>query len=385
MSRLVINLEALKHNVSAVKRWMNLHNAEWIAVTKALCGHEGMLQAIQLMGVPAIGDSRLTNLAIAGEVIPAVQRWYLRGPLPSVVDDVVRQSEVSLNSEIETIELLNAAAAKQDREHGIIIMVELGDLREGILPGGLVKFYEHVFDLPNIRVQGIGANLGCLAGAVPTIDQLMQLVLYRELLELKFQHKLPLVSAGTTATLPMLLKGQVPDAINHFRIGEALLLGTDLISGGQLPYLRGDVFLLEAEISEIKEKGLVPLAETASVSRMGEIEPEEPTTPGQRGYRALVNVGQLDTDLNGLTPADSTQRIAGGSSDITVVNLGEEAGGLRVGDRITFKVNYAALVRLMGSKYIDKTFAPDLPEFATQFMDNELSVKLSRELAQSSS
>ncbi len=375
MSRININLDALKHNVSAVKRLMDLHDAKWVAVTKALCGNEDLLQALRVMGVPAIGDSRLSNLETAKDVIPDVERWYLRGPLPSVVDEVVRCSEVSLNSEIETIELLNAEAAKLDRVHGIIIMVELGDLREGILPGGLVKFYEHVFELPHINVLGIGANLGCLAGAVPTVDQLMQLVLYRELLELKFDHKLPLCSAGTTATLPLTLNGQLPEAVNHFRIGEALLLGTDLINGGQLPYMRGDVFTLEAEISEIKEKGLVPLAETASVSRMAEIEQEE-TTPGQRGYRALVNVGQLDTDLTGLTPVDPSHRIAGGSSDITVVNLGEETGGLRVGDLITFKVNYSALVRLMMSKYIDKVFTPELPEFARRHLSDSASVRL---------
>lgn len=376
MSRLVINLNALKHNVSAVDRWMGVHNAHWIAVTKALCGHDGMLQAMRLMGVPAIGDSRLSNLSVAGEVIPDVDRWYLRGPLPSAIDQVVRQSDVSLNSEIAIIEQLNAAAGKIGRQHGVVIMVELGDLREGILPGGLVNFYQHVFELPNIKVLGIGGNLGCLAGVVPTIDQVMQLVLYRELLELKFEHKLPLISAGTTAMLPLMLSGQLPDAVNHFRIGEALLLGTDLINGGTLQFLRDDVFILEAEISEIKEKGLVPLAETAPMSRvaMGGDE-DEPTSPGQRGYRALVNVGHLDTDIGGLTPEDGNFRIAGGSSDITVVNVGETATGLKVGDELRFKVNYPALIRLMSSKYIDKVFDPPLADFADEHMDRSLGIR----------
>ena len=77
-------------------------------------------------------------------------------------------------------------------------MIELGDLREGILPGSLINFYKHVFHLSNIEVKGIGANLGCMAGAVPTVDQFMQLVLYKELLELKFEHPLHWISAGSS-------------------------------------------------------------------------------------------------------------------------------------------------------------------------------------------
>jgi predicted amino acid racemase len=281
------------------------------------------------------------------------------------VDDVARLASGSLNSEIHIIEQLNRAARALDRTHGIIIMVELGDLREGILPGSLVKFYEQVFELPNIDVVGVGANLGCLAGAVPTIDQLMQLALYRELLELKFKQKLPFVSAGTTAVLPLFLDNQLPKAINHFRIGEALFLGTDLINGGTLPYLRNDVVRFESEISEIKEKGLVPLAETAQMSRFNE-EQDELVAPGQRGYRALMNVGYLDTDVTGLTPVDDSYRIAGASSDITVVNLGDEPDGLKVGDTISFKVNYSALLRLMSSKYINRVVDPPIDEFAAR-------------------
>jgi predicted amino acid racemase len=365
MSKVIINLDALKHNLSVVGNWMETHGAHWITVIKALCGHEDTLRALHLMGVRSVGDSRLENLQIVANATPGTEAWYLRGPSPTAVDDVARLASGSLNSEIHIIEQLNRAARALDRTHGIIIMVELGDLREGILPGSLVKFYEQVFELPNIDVVGVGANLGCLAGAVPTIDQLMQLALYRELLELKFKQKLPFVSAGTTAVLPLFLDNQLPKAINHFRIGEALFLGTDLINGGTLPYLRNDVVRFESEISEIKEKGLVPLAETAQMSRFNE-EQDELVAPGQRGYRALMNVGYLDTDVTGLTPVDDSYRIAGASSDITVVNLGDEPDGLKVGDTISFKVNYSALLRLMSSKYINRVVDPPIDEFAAR-------------------
>ena len=292
--------------------------------------------------------------------LPDAETWYLRPPHLSAIDQVVALSSISLNSESETIEALGLEAQRQGKTHKLIIMIELGDLREGILPGSLIKFYERVFQLPCIEVLGIGANLGCLAGAVPNIDQLMQLVLYRELLELKFRRKIPLISAGTSAVLPLLLEGTVPKALNHFRIGEALFLGTDLIHGGTLRGLRDDVVVVEAEIAEIKKKNLVPLGETSDLSPFPSAAGAE-SAPGQRGYRALVTIGHLDTDVSGLTPFNPDFQIAGASSDLTVVNIGESACGLKVGDAITFRMNYAALLRLMSSRYVVKEAVSSQP------------------------
>ncbi len=363
MSRVIIDLHALAHNLSAINAWMERHGATWTVVTKVLCGHTESLRALQLLGVRSMGDSRLDNLRAIERIIPDFEAWYLRGPSLSSVDETVRLADVSLNSEIEVIEALSGASAHLSKLHCVIIMIELGDLREGILPGSLMRFYEQVFRLPHIRVIGIGANLGCLAGAVPTVDQFMQLLLYRELLELKFERSLPMISAGSTVSLPLVIDGQLPKAINHFRIGEAVFLGTNLIDGGTLPGLRDDVMLLEAEITEIKKKGLVPLVETTSITPFENDMDEDATSPGQRGYRALVNVGELDTDVSGLTPVSENYRIAGASSDITVINVGEKSGGLRVGDKMRFRLDYSALLRLMSGEYVQKVVDPPLEEF----------------------
>jgi len=362
MNRVVINLEVLHENLKTITNWMNNHGASWTVVTKALCGHHDTLRALQIMGVRSMGDSRLENLKSIERIFSDSKSWYLRVPDPSSASEVVRLADVSLNSEIGIIESLNAEASKRDGTHEVVIMIELGDLREGILPGSLIDFYRHVFQLSHIDVKGIGANLGCLAGAIPTVDQFMQLVLYRELLELKFQHSLPLISAGSSAVLPLMLDKQLPKPINHFRIGEAIFLGTDLINGGFLPGLRGDGIVLEAEIAEIKKKSLVPLTETTAMTPFIS-EVNEDRTPGQRGFRALISIGNLDTEISGLTPLNPQYSIAGASSDITVVNIGEDAGELKIGDVIRFRPNYAAFVRLMDGRYIKKEVVPPIAEF----------------------
>ncbi len=292
MNQVTINPEILQHNIRIIDGWMTEHGASWTLVTKVLCGHADTLRVLQKIGVRSMGDSRMDNLQSIERIIPDFESWYLRLPHLSAIPRIVALSDVSLNSEIEIIEAINEEAKRQNKTHRIIIMIELGDLREGILPGSLVNFYKQIFELSNTNVIGIGANIGCLAGAVPNKDQLMQLALYRELLELKFKQKLQLISGGSSSVLPLLLEGQVPKQINHFRIGEAVFLGSDLINGGTLPGLHNDAISIEAEIMEIKEKNLIAMGDTSMITPFDTLE-EEAAKSGQsrRGYRAIVAIG----------------------------------------------------------------------------------------------
>jgi predicted amino acid racemase len=354
VNRVVINLEALEHNLRTIDRWLTAHPASWIVVSKVLCGNPEVLQALHALGVRSFGDSRLLNLQAIRQIAPQSSTWYLRPPHLSATRALVETAGTSLNSELRTIQELDREARSYGVMHDVVIMVELGDLREGVQPGALTRFYESVLELRNIRVVGLGASLGCLAGAIPSVEQLNQLEMYRELLELKFKRRIPKVSVGSSVLLPLLRKGVLPKAINHFRIGESLFLGTDLLAGGVLDGLRDDVVTAEGEISEIKEKSLVPPSTTSCMTPFASVGKDEGVTPGRRGYRALVTIGQLDTDVGGLVPVDPAHRIAGASSDITVVNLGEDAKGLEVGHSIRFRVSYAGLLRLMNDKYVPK-------------------------------
>jgi ornithine racemase len=375
MNRVIINLDRLQHNLSVIDRLMKEHGATWTVVTKVLCGHADCIKALNILGVESIGDSRLSNFKDIEKVISNFEAWYLRIPDKSSVEDVVRYTNVSLDSELEIIFQMNEEAKKQDKIHRIIIMIELGDLREGILPGTLMNFYESVFQLSNVDVLGIGANLGCLVGTVPSIDQFMQLILYRELLELKFKHKLPMISAGSSAVLPLVLDSSLPKAINHFRIGEAIFLGSDLINGGTLPDLFNDVVMLEAEIAEMKVKSYFSSAETGISTPFSSsvYNDQSDLAPGQRGFRALVSVGHLDTDVAGLTPLNANYKIAGASSDIIVVNLGSNPEKLQIGDSIKFICNYSALLRLMNGRYLDKVVVPSLEEFQSKMTTDKKS------------
>lgn len=363
MNKIIINLEALRHNLAQIDRVISMQGASWSVVTKALCGHAETIDALRILGVRSVADSRLDNLRAVNQVAPGLEKWYLRLPHLSAVKDIVELADVSLNSEIKVIRALGEEATRQKKVHSIVIMIELGDLREGITPGSLTDFYQSVFNTPGIKVQGIGAQIGCLAGVAPNEDQAAQLGLYKELLELKHNHHLPVVSAGSTIFLPKLFEGGKYPAINHYRIGEALFLGTNLVTGERIPILRDDVVTLEAEIAEIKEKNLTATGETVSSAPFESVTENVQPKPGDRGHRALVTVGHLDTDVEGLIPVVEEYKLAGASSDITVVNIGTNPNKLEVGDTVTFKTNYAAFLGLMNDPYIPKVVTPSVEEF----------------------
>lgn len=371
MNHVTIDLRALQHNIRTIDSWLTERGASWTLVTKALCGHADTVNALQRIGVRSMADSRLANLRAINRDSADFESWYLRLPHLPAIPEIVELADVSLNSEMRAIEALDAEARHRNRVHRVVVMVELGDLREGVLPGALLEFYERAFRFDNIEIIGIGANLGCLSGVIPSIDQLSQLVLYHELLELKFDHRIPFISAGSSAVLPLMLEDKVPAAINHYRIGEAVFLGTDLVNGGTLPGLRDDAITLEVEVVEVREKGLVPLGETASIAPFEAFDDDE-AQPGQRGYRAVVTVGQLDTEIQGLTPLDERYRLTGASSDLAVLNLGDNPENLAVGDSISFRPGYGSLVRLMLSPYVDKVVVPPIDEYTRSFSEEDL-------------
>lgn len=355
MNRLLINTEAILHNHDYIRRLVGMHEGSLTVVTKALCGHTDAVGALVSGGIESIADSRLENLIAITRNGTKAEKWYLKPPHPDELNDVVKYSDVSLNTELSIVKEINKVAEKAGVKHRILLMIELGDLREGILPGTLVETYNDVFNLKNIEIIGIGTNLGCLSGTVPGMDQLMQLVLYKELLELKFDRKIQLVSAGSSASLPFLIQGLIPRQVNHFRVGESILLGNDLIQGGTMAGLRDDGFILEAGVVEIKKKNLAPTGEIHDelhpFNSPGE---QKQYAPGERGFRAVVTIGELDTDIAGLSPVNGEYGIAGASSDLTVLNVGSVDSNLNVGDFIRFKVSYSSLIRLMNNKYTEK-------------------------------
>ncbi len=366
MAELIIQIEKIKANIGKLNRYFEANNLAWSLITKVFSGDPEIMARLltdELTSkIHSIGDSRLTSLKNIKAINPNLRTIYIKPPAAMYAEEVVAYADVSLNSSVATIEALNTAAAKAGKIHEVIIMIELGELREGILRDDILAFYETVFQLPNIRVTGIGSNLGCMYGVEPTYDKLLQLSLYKNLIALKFNKALKLLSGGTSITLPLHQQGKVPREINHFRIGESAFFGTSPLDGSHFLDLHTDTFRFRANIIELEEKELVPdgIIGDANIGHTRELngQPQTGTT-----WKAILDFGLIDVDQANLVLDKGTSGIefVGITSDMTVIDLGKntqdgETPRYRVGDQIEFIPNYMGVVRLLNSKFIDKRF-----------------------------
>src|SRR5690606_37991670 len=189
-----------------------------------------------------------SNLKLIKKLAPDVQTVYIKPAPKRSIPAIIQFADVSLQTDLESLKLLSAEAVKQAKSHKVIIMVEMGDLREGVMGERLIDFYAEAFELPMLEFIGLGTNLNCLHGVMPSQDKLIQLSLYKQIIELKFKRKIPWISGGTSVTIPLLMQYRIPPGVNHFRIGETLYFGADLFTDALIPGMRDDVFSLEAEI-----------------------------------------------------------------------------------------------------------------------------------------
>ena len=355
MSTLKINSQKILDNISKIDDLMEQNDSRWSLVLKVLGGHRKTIEAINKGGklkcLHSVADSRLSNLEVLKTVNPDVTTMYIKPPSIKLAARVVKNADVSLNSSKKTIQALNREAKKLNKIHKVIIMIELGELREGILRENTVDFYSKIFKLSNIEVIGLGTNLGCMYGIEPTYDKLMQLCLYRELIQAKFKKKLALISGGSSITLPMLKNRSMPVGVNHYRIGEAVFLGTSPFNNEKFLNLSTEAFSFRASVIELEKKDSVPDG-VISDAGVGHVTDEKKNI-GQQ-YRAILDFGTIDVNAEDLTPVEENVKFVGTTSDMTVYNIGKKKGELTVGDTIRFKPNYMGVARLMMSNFVIK-------------------------------
>lgn len=353
MAFVTLSVEKLRHNYQYLNNKFQKNNKEWSIVTKLLCGNESFLKEVLDLGIREVCDSRISNLKKIKKIKPDVQTVYIKPPASRSIASVVKYADVSFNSESETIRMLSEEAKRQRKTHKIVIMIELGDLREGIMGNNLIAFYKKIFKLPHIEVVALGANLTCLHGILPSQDKLIQLSLYKQLIEAVFHKKIPFITAGTSVTLPLLTKQQVPAAMNHFRIGETLYFGKNLMTGMTFSGMRADVFKLYAEIIEITRKPMVPVGEM-STNVSGETYQVNEDDYGKQSWRAILDLGLLDISPEHLVPEQENLQVIDASSDMLIIDLGSNQSNKKVGDLLSFNLTYMGALALFNSNYIDK-------------------------------
>ena len=360
--RLLIDLNKLKSNLDAVaKITKEQGGCSLMIVTKGLCADPEMAKMVaNHPAVDFMADSRVMNIKTYADEARKNGKMtvLLRIPMHAEAADVVKYVDLSFNSELSTIRLLDEEAGKIGVKHNVLLMIDLGDLREGIFYQNEDQIFgavEEILKMKNINLYGIGVNLTCYGAIIPKNDNLSNLVAIARKIEDKFGIKLNMISGGNSSSIYLIGRGELPEGINNLRLGESFLLGNDTAYGTKLPGTVSDTLILEAQIVELKEKPSLPIGEVG-VDAFGQKPYYE-----DRGIikRAIIAIGKQDTDIDSMEPLDEKIDILGGSSDHIILDVTKSDTEYKVGDVVSFVLGYGGLLKTATSPYVEKVYIRD--------------------------
>lgn len=355
--RVEINLAHLQHNVSKVVEKCGSFGIQVAGVIKGATGIPEVARAFDKGGAAFIASSRLEQLEDAINAGIEKPMMLIRIPMLSEVKDVIRLADISLNSEFEVIKALNDEARAQGKLHKVILMADLGDLREGFWDKDeMIKVAEYIENkMINIQLVGIGTNVGCYGSISPTVEKLEELVELAEKIEERLGRQLEYISGGATSSLMRVWDKNIPKRINMLRVGEGILLARDLdvFYGYDMSDLYQDIFRLKAEVIEVKDKPSYPVG-TIAIDAFGHT-----PTYVDRGIRrrALLAMGKVDYgDPVELLPMDKGIEVLGASSDHTIIDVEDAERDYKVGDIMIFDICYATVVYLTNCRNVHIAF-----------------------------
>ena len=350
--KLVVDTKKVEQNTRVITRLCAQHGIRVCGVTKGVCGDPHIAKAFVAGGVHCIGDSRLDDLAkLQGAPLP---KLLIRMPHPSEADRVVRLADISTNTELATIQALDAACKRAGGlRHGIMLMCDLGDLREGFVDeSDLFAAARAVVGSQHLYLHGIGANLNCLSFILPDAGKMEQLASLARRMKAEFGLAQLDVSGGNSSNLNLLQAGGMPSEVNILRLGEALLLGRERATYQYLPGTFNDAFVFKATIIELKEKPSMPWG-TAGADSFGHYHAFVDRGPR---LRAIAAFGSQDTQAEVLWPLDEGIEVVDSSSDHTVLDLTQATRSYQVGDTVDFRCGYHAIDHAFTSQYVEKVF-----------------------------
>lgn len=351
LAEAVVTVDLSKIEDNARRVVEALPRIDVVGVTKVTCGTPEIATAMLSGGVSAIGESRLENIERMRDAGVGGPFWLIRAAPPLLAEETVRLAEVSLASEFAAVGALDRAAHSLGIRHGIVAMVDVGDLREGMMPAELTAFVEAVERLESIDLLGIGTSLTCYGAIVPSEENLGLLAELAAAAERQVGRRL-LVSAGSSTSIALAASGRAPASVDNLRIGEAIVLGVDPATRERVLDLHTDAVTVAAPVIECKIKPSKPIGVSAQ-DAFG-------TRPvfedrGER-LRAICALGRQDAPAEGLQPVDPRVKVLGASSDHLVLDVGDLDRAPALGEALEFVPGYSATLALFTSPYVAKEF-----------------------------
>lgn len=342
MPNLYINLKKLKHNAKRLKK--SLGNVKMVYVSKA---YNSDLMILKHLKADFIADTNIQNLKKAPS---KTTKLLLRAPSENDIKSTIKHIDISVNTELKTIIKLNKKAKSLNKIHKILLMLDVGDLREGyFVDEKLFKDVKIIKKLKHIKVYGIGTNLTCYGGVLPSVDNLSYLVKVAKKIQKILGYKIQ-ISGGNSSSLQLIFDKSLPKQITNIRIGEAMLNGINTYDNSNIKGLYNDCFYIKAQIIEVKKKPSVPIGvigfdafkNKPNFKDNGEIK------------RAILNIGKASIDINNIFFKDNNIKILGASSDHLIIDISNTK--LKLEDKVKIYLGYPSILRAYNSSHITKKY-----------------------------
>jgi predicted amino acid racemase len=347
LARVSFCSQGLRQNCATLVDLCAGFGIEITGVTKATAGNPDIARLMLDTGISTLAESRLGNIRRLRDAGISAPIMLIRAPTFAEITDAAKLADIFLLSDISTIGAVAKACKHLGKTAEIIIMVDLGDMREGIAPAELFDLITQVQTIENAFIVGVGTNLACNIGILPSKENMQELATIARDTEAQIGRQLRYVSAGNSSAIKLMSNGEMPPEINHLRLGESLLLGRETACGQAIKGARTDCFTVYAQVNEISQRhiqdnglrGLNALGKSTLL-----------TKTGLRNL-AVLNLGAVDVEISGLTSLTPSIEIMGFSSDHIIADV-TEIKNITVGCDIGFALNYHALTTAMTSPYL---------------------------------
>ena len=358
-----INLNKIADNARFINDRCAQSGISVVGVTKSILADINIAKILKKSGIKIFGDSRLLNLQKLRTYFGYGQELVmLRTPMLSECEALIEICDTSLQTELETVQLLSRICSRKKITHNIIIMIEMDDRREGINPAEVLEFFDTVYaSYKNINIIGLGTNARCISKKKPALKSIENLINLRNKIKEIYNYRVPLISGGNSSLWKYISSGTLPGEVNQVRMGEAIFIGNETSGYEKIEGLHDDSFVLESEVIEVKEK-------------KGEI------------YKAILALGLQDANCRHIKIENPCYEIVGQSSDHTVLELKKEFHYLKnssssfntiseynhfknsninnmaslmelnVGSIVRFKLDYFGLLSSMTSPFVIKKY-----------------------------
>ncbi len=339
MPVLNICLEKINFNINYIQDFCLRNKLKLMLVIKVLELCDVFIEFISKINEKNIGVSDILAAKKIKDKIN-VKATLLTIPSLANVDEVITYCQASLNSEWETIQELAKQCDKRKVYHEIILMIDIGDLREGVMPQEAILFVKNCISLTSayFKIKGIGANLGCGNCILPTYTILNILQIIKNEVQEKYSYILEVISIGGSIILEWMNYKYLPSCINQLRIGEAAFLGSIPVYHKQHPHLFDDAFILIGTIVELKVKQVI-------VEGKAKVQ-----------VRAILDFGNIHTIPNKLSPTNNNMVFIKSTSNYSIYDVTSCEQNFSSGDKLNFRLNYSALAQANLSPYVVRNY-----------------------------